>query len=560
MTAKEYIDKLYNKGYGTISPNGYDAMIELLDSTVGLNTINALIAAKKFNLTIEDTSDYSSSSYDDQLVYLSGEDKFGFVIGQNKYGFSTIATMLIHELGHILNKNYSEQEVIENYENPYRAAKGYDIRTGYRANNEWMPYTIQKNASEPLQWNYYNGGTANGGSYTYTAHKNTESFDVTVVGNDDSNTFEMGIGNDTLIGNGGNDTLIGGAGNDYFEGGAGNDVLHGGVDEDILWGGADNDRLYGDGEHDILYGDTGSDALIGGTGSDELYGGEGNDVLIGNDGYGSADTESDVLDGGEGYDTYIAGNGDTIYDSDGSGIIVFEGKVLHGVDVTMDSTIYPSGEDHTVYYSKVDHGTYYRNGNSGFSFVADNGHWLNVFTPLDYTEKVIPKPGGGTMKDKTYRGVGVILENFSSPLVLDLNHDGVTSLDLYATPAYFDMEKDGIREKTGWIQSTDALLAFDKNQDGIINDGSELFGNNTTLANGTKADNGFTALAQYDNNQDGVIDKNDAVYDSLSAWVDTNQDGVTDTGELHTLSELGVTSINLNATTTTNNPIQRKAA
>ncbi|MCX6075162.1 MAG: hypothetical protein NTY39_12630 [Campylobacterales bacterium] len=189
--------------------------------------------------------------------------------------------------------------------------------------------------------------------------------------------------------------------------------------------------------------------------------------------------------------------------------------------------------------------------NNGYTFVSDSGNTLTVYTPLDYTEKIIPKPGGGTMKDKTYRGVGVVLENFSSPLVLDLNHDGVTSLDLYATPAYFDMEKDGLREKTGWIQSTDALLAFDKNRDGLINDGSELFGNYTTLANGTKASKGFEALAQYDNNHDGVIDKNDSVYNALSAWIDSDQDGVTDNGELHSLSELGVTSINLNATATT---------
>jgi len=160
-------------------------------------------------------------------------------------------------------------------------------------------------------------------------------------------------------------------------------------------------------------------------------------------------------------------------------------------------------------------------------------------------EKIIPKPGGGTMSDKTYPRVGVVLENFSSPLVLDLNHDGVTSLDLYATPAYFDMEKDGIREKTGWIQSTDALLAFDKNRDGIINDGTELFGNNTLLSNGTKASNGFEALKEYDENKDGVIDSKDNIYNALRLWQDSNSNGVTDAGELHTLKELGVASINL---------------
>ncbi|MCX6075165.1 MAG: Ig-like domain-containing protein, partial [Campylobacterales bacterium] len=315
-----------------------------------------------------------------------------------------------------------------------------------------------------------------------------------------------------------------------------------GSKDDVILGGEINNVLIGGGGKDTFYGMGGSDTLLGGNENDTLVGGYSN----------QDDGVADTLNGGDGYDSYVAGNSDTIYDSDGSGIIVFEGRVLHGVDVTMDSTIYPSNQDHTAYYSKADKGTYYRNGNTGFSFVADGtNHVLTVYTPLDYTLKIIPKPGGGTMKQKTYRGVGVVLENFSSPLVLDLNHDGVTSLDLYATPAYFDMEKDGIREKTGWIQSTDALLAFDKNRDGIINDGSELFGNYTTLSNGTKASNGFEALAQYDNNHDRVIDKNDSVYNALSAWIDSNQDGITDTGELHSLSELGVTSINLNATETT---------
>lgn len=357
---------------------------------------------------------------------------------------------------------------------------------------------------------------------------------LTITGDNNANIIVGDRLGDTLNGMGGNDTINGGCGNDRIFGGTGNDVL------------------YGEGCDDYINGGTGSDTLVGGTGSDGLVGGAGNDTLIGTNGYGGDDGVWDTLNGGAGFDTYISGNNDVIYDSDGKGMIVFEGRVLHGVDVTMDSTIYPSGQDHTAYYSKADKGTYYRNGNYGFSFVADGtNHTITVYSPLDYTEKIVPKPGGGTMTQKTYRGVGVILENFSSPLVLDLNHDGVTSLDLYATPAYFDMENDGIREKTGWIQSTDALLAFDKNQDGIINDGSELFGNYTTLANGTKASNGFEALAQYDNNHDSVIDKNDSVYNVLSAWIDTNQDGVTDTGELHSLSELGVTSINLNATATT---------
>ncbi len=336
-TPQDYID--YLDYFKQLDPVGYFALMALLDTPIGESTIKSLIAAKKFDLQIRETGDYSSSSYSGQLVYLSGEEKFGFVIGQNKYGFSTIATMLIHELGHILNDNYSEQQVIENYENPYRAAMGYDIRTGYRGNNEWMPYTIQKTSNDvPLQWNYYNGGksgTANG-SYTYISHKNSESFYVTVVGNDNNDSFDMGIGNDTLYGEGGNDTLNGGEGNDYLEGGEGIDELRGGADEDILWGGGDDDALYGDSEHDILYGDTGSDVLSGGRGSDELYGGEGDDILIGNDGYGSSDTQSDEMHGGSGFDTYITSMGDIISDDNNKGMVLFNGIDLTGTKKKME--------------------------------------------------------------------------------------------------------------------------------------------------------------------------------------------------------------------------------
>lgn len=73
--------------------------------------------------------------------------------------------------------------------------------------------------------------------------------------------------------------------------------------------------------------------------------------------------------------------------------------------------------------------------------------------------------------------------------------------------------------------------------DGIIN-------------NGTKAANGFEALREYDENKDGVIDAKDNIYNALNLWQDSNSDGITDTGELHSLSEMGVTSINLGSTST----------
>lgn len=67
--------------------------------------------------------------------------------------------------------------------------------------------------------------------------------------------------------------------------------------------------------------------------------------------------------------------------------------------------------------------------------------------------------------------------------------------------------------------------------------------------NGRDATDGFNALSDYDENSDGVIDAKDNVYNSLKVWQDSNQDGITDAGELKTLSELNISSINLDATT-----------
>ncbi|MBN2653553.1 MAG: hypothetical protein JXR79_00355 [Nitrospirae bacterium] len=81
-----------------------------------------------------------------------------------------------------------------------------------------------------------------------------------------------------------------------------------------------------------------------------------------------------------------------------------------------------------------------------------------------------------------------------SPIVLDLDKDGVETTDLN-DGAYFDHDGNGFAEQTGWASSDDGLLVMDRNNDGIINDGKELFGNSTILGDGTKASNGFEALA-----------------------------------------------------------------
>jgi hypothetical protein len=133
-------------------------------------------------------------------------------------------------------------------------------------------------------------------------------------------------------------------------------------------------------------------------------------------------------------------------------------------------------------------------------------------------------------------------EGIRSPLIIDLDGDGVETISL-ANGTHFDHDVNGFAEQTGWVGQDDGLLVRDINGNGFIDNGSELFGNNTLLNNGEKAANGFAALAELDENHDGKIDNSDAAYSQLRVWKDTDGDGVTDAGELMSLGDAGVASI-----------------
>ncbi|MEM6858637.1 MAG: calcium-binding protein, partial [Pseudomonadota bacterium] len=127
----------------------------------------------------------------------------------------------------------------------------------------------------------------------------------------------------------------------------------------------------------------------------------------------------------------------------------------------------------------------------------------------------------------------------SSPLVFDLDGDGIEMVALQDSTVGWDIDNDDFAELVSWVLPDDGLLAIDLDGNSRIDNHSELFGTATT--------DGFTVLAAYDTNFDGVINAQDDQFDDLILWQDLNQDGRSSPGEMRSLAEAGILSISLDA-------------
>ena len=279
-----------------------------------------------------------------------------------------------------------------------------------------------------------------------------------------------------------------------------------------------------------IFSDDPDSVLIGGGGEDILQGGNGDDLLIGSS---SCSIEKDMLMGGEGYDTYIADKMDVIEDSDGEGAIF---NVDGSISVAKKNIL--TGGSH---YKNDPKYTYYGHGNKyywdGEDLIINDGLTVKNFKNGDLNIRL-------REEDDTRPDIRDAM-SIRSPIIIDMNGDGVKTT-AQGKHTYFDHDGNGFAENTGWVDSNDALLVLDRNQNGLIDDGKELFGSNTLLSSGKRAQNGFEALAEFDENRDGVIDAADSVWSRLQLWQDKNQNGFVDEGELLSLSNTQITAIGLN--------------
>lgn len=276
----------------------------------------------------------------------------------------------------------------------------------------------------------------------------------------------------------GNDTLTAGSAGDTLNGGDGDDILTGGAGADTIDGAAGNDTIDGKGGNDALSGGAGDDNVIGGTGDDVVSGGDGNDRLRGNAG-------NDALDGGIGTD-----------------VAVFAGL------------------------------------QASYSIVTNNG----TTTIVDNAPTVDGNDGTDTLVGiEKVEFKGGVQFGIGAPVVLDLNGDGVKLIERSQSSVTFSWDGSGSRQRTGWVDSNDAILVYDRNGDGTVSGPDEI--SFTGDKPGAKSD--LDGLSAFDSNNDGQLGSADNKWGAFQLWQDRNSNGRVDAGELRSLAAAGIASISL---------------
>ena len=134
-----------------------------------------------------------------------------------------------------------------------------------------------------------------------------------------------------------------------------------------------------------------------------------------------------------------------------------------------------------------------------------------------------------------------------SPIVIDTARDGFRFSNARGG-TLFDINGYGFTMWVAWpTDADDAWLFLDRDGNGMVDSGAELFGNTTPLADGTNPEHGYLALAELDSNRDGWITRSDARFSDLRLWHDRNRNGLSEAGELVPLLRDGIEALSTDA-------------
>ena len=342
-----------------------------------------------------------------------------------------------------------------------------------------------------------------------------------------------------------------------------------------LFGDSKSDVLFGGSGNDLLQGRSGDDLFLGGSGYDTYFV-DGKDTIRDDGGKGQVYLNGRKLKGGKqtekGSNIYMGDDG-VKYEISGYNLIINDNitiehfsKIANTLDIVLVDT------DDIVVTIGNNQSTEGGNGKHTLGFKVslnrklEAGEYLTLyingqrikFKEGDVEQTYTHTWDGNTIKeeDRKFEVGGIVMqtsENLNvqavvsgqglikdddrdndpdpeleaSPIVIDLGNDGINSHALNYT-INFDLDNNGFKEATGWVSGDDALLAIDKNNNGMIDNGSELFGNKSISDSAysytnSSLNNGFETLKSYDSNNDGIIDNKDEIWDKLILWQDKDE-------------------------------------
>lgn len=145
--------------------------------------------------------------------------------------------------------------------------------------------------------------------------------------------------------------------------------------------------------------------------------------------------------------------------------------------------------------------------------------------------------------EENIQGCGCSRSGCNTPLVLAFENERVAFTA--EQESAFDLSRDGVCKASDWPTAATPWLVLDRDEDGVIEDGGELFGSATKLSSGRFARNGFEALRELDENRDGVFNASDPAFSRVAVWKDANSDRVSSSAELRSLSDVGLLAIDL---------------